>query len=108
MSQRRTPLAERVNDHIEFSDPNVDDGPTVIATLDEWGAFLLALQEDEQLTEGAVRTRTDDAGVVSIWHVHGKDAPVTLAAPDWTEFVTLVKQGEYDIERLPHQAAQSA
>ncbi|MFI6182525.1 hypothetical protein ACIA8R_43850 [Nonomuraea sp. NPDC051191] len=100
-------LAERVNDHIEFSDPRVDDGPTVIASLDEWGAFLLALQEDKP-TQGAVRTRIDDTGVVSIWHVHGKDAPVTLAAPDWAEFVALVKQGEYDIERLPRQAAQSA
>ncbi|MEU5863494.1 hypothetical protein ABZ815_20155 [Nonomuraea sp. NPDC047529] len=103
----RTPLAERVNDHIEFSDPGVDDGPTVIASLDEWGAFLLALQEDEQPVEGAVRTRSDAAGVVSIWHIHGKDVPITLAAPDWAEFVALVKQGEYDIERLPLQAAQS-
>ncbi|WP_206060919.1 hypothetical protein [Nonomuraea basaltis] len=102
------PLVQRVNDHIELRDQSLGDkSPVLAASPEEWKDFLASV-EDGTPSAGAVRARTAQDGVTTIWRVDASEEPLTLTASSWTQFEEHVKRGDYAIEKLPRQAADTS
>ncbi|WP_431921271.1 hypothetical protein [Nonomuraea jabiensis] len=97
----------RVNDHVEIRNAQLGaDSPVLSVSTDEWGDFLINVQDGIE-PAGVLRTRQVDEDTIVMWHTESSDAPLEFPANVWKDFVERAKHEEYDLGRLPRRTAEA-